>query len=131
MIAPLGIANAALRTVGQSSSSQPDVSSALIGWSEPIQMVRVFKHIVDRETVNEEKPFTCSGMIQPFSARELSIKSEGERSWKWYMLHTTPDVDLNTGEEFFVDKIKYKVMGKLPYSRNGYVQYELIQTYQS
>lgn len=130
MIGQLGVASASDRSVQDVASPQPNVRDTVLGWSEMLVLVRLYKKIVNRENVNEEKEFTCMGMVQPFSARDLKVKPEGQRAWKWWMLHTTEQVALKPGEEFILKGTKYKVMSDLPYFRNGYYEYELIETFE-
>jgi hypothetical protein len=125
----IAVPSASAKTISQIAGSQPSMRDTITGWSEQLTMVRLLKKIVDRENVNEEREFTCMGMLQPFSAREVAIKPEGQRRWRWYRLHVSAAVDLEPGEEFIMQGFKYKIMSDLPYHRNGYYEYELVQTF--
>ena len=125
----LAVQSANKRTVSEVTSSQPDMSGTVTGWSEQLVFTKLLKKIVDRESVDERREFTCMGIVQPFSAQGLKIKPEGERSWKWWMLHTTTAVDLQNGEQFVLRGIQYRVMSRKAYFRNGYYEYELVETF--
>lgn len=130
MIGAHGIVDASTRTVQDAATLLPQMGGTLLGWFRPLDLVMVTKKTVNFELVESEEPLTCQGVIQPFSARELKIKPEGERSWAWQMLHTTIDVNLPNDSIFVFKGLKYRVMSELPYSDYGYRQYELVQGYQ-
>jgi hypothetical protein len=111
-------------------TAQPSMRDTITGWSETITLVRLLKKIVNHENVNERTEFTCQGMIQPFSKRDLLIKPEGQRAWKWWMLHISSSIETPPGAEFEIAGVTYKVMGELPYFRNGFYEYELVQGYE-
>ncbi len=71
------------------------------------------------------------GAIQPFTNRMLEMKSEGERTWNWVMLHTTADINLNVGEKFTIGPTPYRVMGQKGFSDYGFIYYELIEDYRT
>ncbi len=130
MISPLGIVPASSRSVQDAANSLPSMRGTVTGWFQSLILSRVKKAIVDREAKETVWKQQCFGVLQPFSPRQLSIKPEGERRWIWVMLHTTPDVDLQPDEEFFIKGVRYRVMSTNNYNDYGYVQYELVQDYQ-
>ena len=130
MISSLGILPANRRSVQEAASVLPSLRSTIAGWFQPLILSRVTKTIVDREVKEVARVQQCFGVIQPFSPRQLTIKPEGQRSWIWKMLHTTPDVNLNPDEEFTIRGTRYRVMSQNGYDEYGYIQYELVQDYQ-
>lgn len=130
MIPQLGIVPANKQPITTAAYTLPQVRTTLTGWFQRLVLTFVSKTIQDREVIEVQRKLECRGVIQPFGARELKIKPEGERSWGWKMLHTTPDVDLRPDDEFFIGPTRYRVMSKLGYPEYGYIQYELIQDYQ-
>ena len=129
MVAPLGITPANRRNVTDSATQLPSVSSAVMAYFRPITLVFVQKRVDDFEISEARKELRCMGTIQPFGARELRIKPEGERSWNWQMLHTTPDVSLSNDSEFLVRGVRYRVMSQRNYTAYGTIVYELVQDY--
>ena len=130
MIQSLGIVPANKIPVNEAAYTLPQVRTTLNGWFQKLILTVVNKNMVNHEIVEVQRKLECFGVIQPFSARELKIKPEGERSWGWTMLHTTSDVDLRPDDEFYVGSTRYRVMSKFGYQKYGYNQYELIQDFQ-
>lgn len=130
MIAQLGLPSAARLSVSESASPLPDMSGTIRGYFRPLVMVRVRKTVKDCRVSESQVEIRCAGMIQPFGSRDLRMKPEGQRSWKWVMLHCTPDVALENDEEFTIHGTRYRVMAQFPYQDYGYRQYELVQDYQ-
>lgn len=129
MISTLGITSANKKSVSDMASALPDVSGTIAGWFRPLILIRVVTKQVDREAQTSEFQQKCMGVIQPFNAVDLKIKPEGQRTWIWKMLHTTPDVNLALGEDFKISDVKYRIMGNKNYDEYGYVYYELVQDY--
>jgi hypothetical protein len=125
----LGIPSANRLSVTQNATQLPSVTSAVQAFFRPLILVFVQKTVVDFEISEARKELRCLGTIQPFSARELRIKPEGQRSWNWQMLHTTPEVKLKNDMEFTAQGIRYRVMSQLGYQNYGYIMYELVQDY--
>ena len=125
----LGVPSASQMSVSQVSCAQPNMRDTITGWSEKLVFVLLYKKIVNRENVDERREFTCMGVVQPFSSQGLKIKPEGQRSWKWWMLHVSAAIDLPDGAEFILREIRYKIMSRKPYSRNGYFEYELVESF--
>lgn len=72
---------------------------------------------------------TFQGVWQPFTAEQLLLKPEGQRSWDWQMCHAEPALILNTDEIITYEEIQYRVMSKKDYSKYAYVQYDLVRDY--
>lgn len=117
------------RTVLESATALPGMASTLLGWFRPLVLIRVVKTLVNFEVKEVEQPESCRGVIQPLTNRELELKPEGQRTWRWVMLHTTQDIQLNLDEEFSIGGVKYRVMGDKGYSDYGFIYYELVQGY--
>lgn len=125
----LGIPSANRLSVSQNATQLPDMGGTVKSYFRPLTLIYVLKSVVDHEITEARKELRCFGTIQPFSLRELKIKPEGQRSWDWQMLHTTPDVHLKNDEEFTEGGLRYRVMSNGKYSRYGYITYELVQDY--
>lgn len=128
MIPGLGIGNARDLPIDDVPST-PSVASTLLGWFKRLELIQIVKTVVDYKTVEVEKPLVTSGIIQPFTEEDLSILPEGERSWRWHMIHATPDLALATDDVVEFGGEKSRVMGKLDYSDQGFVQYRVVNDY--
>lgn len=125
----LGIPCGCDRDVTDVATNVPNVSADIRGWFRALQLIYVETTIVDMEAKRVERIFDCMGVIQPFVPSQLKLKPEGERSWKWNLLHTGPEVDLKPGEDFLIRGSRFRVMGKAPWSDYGTNIYELVEDY--
>lgn len=129
MIPTLGISSANKRSIYDTAVPTPDLGNPVRRWLRPLIIVRIQRPIVGYEVQEVQQRVSCLGMLQPFGNRELKMKAEGERSWDWQMLHTTPNVLLKNGEYVIVRGTKYRVMSNAMWTDYGYNTYELVQAY--
>lgn len=125
----IGIPCAADRDVGDAAFPLPNVSTTIQGWFRPLTLIFVNSSVEDMKVKTGKRKFKCQGMIQPFTMQRLRMKPEGERAWKWKLLHTTPNVDLDVGDDFTIKDTPYRVMGKADWSEYGINAYELVEDY--
>lgn len=126
---PIGIPCACDLPVDATASILPSVSMTIRGWFRPLVLnfiTRTNENMVEKVA---EQLFECQGVIQPFTATQLKLKPEGERAWKWKLLHTTPEVNLDNGQNFTIKGVPYRVMGKADWSDYGTNIYELVEDY--
>ena len=107
--------------------SFPNVAGAFWNWIQPIGFNVVTTTAVDYEA-NDALVTQCEfdGTIEPQSPRQLMVKAEGERKWKWWTLWTTqtlaPDAILQDETGAY-----YRVMKKSDWSFGEYQEYEITQ----
>jgi len=124
----VGIASANQLSVS-AQSQLPSILGAVRSYFRPLTLTFIQKKIVDHEITEARSVLSCQGTIQPFAPYKLSLKPEGQRSWNWQMLHTSPEVALKNDEEFTIRGIRYRVMAQSDWSEYGYILYELVQDY--
>lgn len=123
------ISNASSRLLTETSGTLPDVSGALLDYFQAMTFVRVGK-VVDEFIVTETPTdIDFQGVIQPFGARQLAMKPEGQRAWKWWMLHAQPGITLEPDEVVSYQGTQYRVRSQNDYGLYGYVSYELTEDY--
>ena len=127
-IVPLGIGNACDVPLS-GLSAVPRVGAAIMNWFKPLNLVRIRQQTVDFKTVEVEVPVSTFGVIQPFSEKQLEILPEGQRAWRWSMVHSTPDLVLEPGEIIAFGQQKHRVMGQNDYTDEGFVQYRVVNDY--
>lgn len=120
------IVNANTRTVAQAVSPMPTVRTVLNGWLRDLELTKIVKLVEGSRTEERKVPLPAQGTWQPFGPEQLKIKPEGERSWRWFMIHTTIDVVLLTDDVIARDGVNYRVMEKGDYSDNGVVEYHVV-----
>ena len=109
--------------------SFPDMVQGFGDWTEPIQFIRVGKTPVDHEIsedLSNVVPF--DGQLDQQSARQVSLKPEGMRSWRWWNLATTKDLAMD--DMIKNGNVMYRVWHKTDWSRAGYYHYEVYESYQ-
>jgi hypothetical protein len=125
----IGIPCAADRDVDEMAHTLPNMASAVQGWFRPLMLIFVNASVVEGKVKTGKKKFQCQGMIQPFTAQQLKLKAEGERAWKWKLLYTTPEVNLDAGDDFTIKGTPYRVMRKCDWSEYGINAYELVEDF--
>lgn len=128
MLNALGIINGKDQSL-DGLSAVPDVGHSMRAWFQKLSLVRVIKQVVDYEIKESEQPFTTSGLIQPFSTRQLAMLPEGQRSWDWQMLNCESGLELKTDEVVKYRNTKYRITGTKNYSAYGYAYYEMVNDY--
>lgn len=123
------IVDARVRPISQAVSPMPTMRGTLLGWFRPLDLTQVVKSVENFRTVEVEKPLPANGLWQPFTMEQLSIRPEGERSWRWFMVHTTIDVVLLTDDIIKRRDVPYRVMEKNDYTDNGFVEYHIVNAY--
>lgn len=63
----------------------------------------------------------------PFSATALSIRPEGERSWRWNTFYMDSNTILKTDDQFFYNGVGYRVMEVYDFREYGYMQYSTVE----
>lgn len=107
----------------------PSMASTLFGFEETLQFEIVVKTVVEGdivETSNVKPRLFFEGVLQPMHPKELLVKSEGERKWKWWTLFTDMVLEVDT---VIKDKgnIEYRVMASSDWQQAGYTQYQLVE----
>jgi len=104
---------------------------AFSGLYQRLTFTKVTKTVVDFEVVETEDPRFAMGVRQPLSAQKLMMKPEGQRSWKWEMIHSTPELVLSVDEVIVFGRTRYRVMEKFDWKEYGYVEYHIVQDFTS
>lgn len=113
----------------QTQGTMPDVSGALFDWFQQITFTSVSKSVQNFQAVEVGTSFSFEGTWQPFTDRQLVMKPEGERKWKWFLLHSQPNVPLIPDDVITYLGVQYRVKAMKDWSLNGYMEYHLIEDY--
>lgn len=122
------ISNGANKTLDQlSPAGLPNVKSAVVKWFQPMSIFLVSKEQVAYQTSETMVEIKFGGTWQPLSAREVSYKVEGLRSYNWKRLHTDPTVTLKDDDVVQKDGLQYRVKGTWTWPEYGYNEYHLVE----
>lgn len=115
--------------LNQSSGTVPNMGSVIVGWFQAMTFVVVTKSQVNFETKETVSTVTFKGVIQPYTPEQLSIRPEGERTWKWYKIHADTSLKLITDDKVTYLGVNYRVMSRSDFSLYGYIEYDVIEDY--
>jgi hypothetical protein len=113
-------------------NSLPRMAAAFYGWGSTLLLVKITQQIVDGfvQDIAQQIPF--HGVVQPLSPKQLMLKPEGERAWTWLQIHVqaSSPVKLTPNDRVMYNCQKYKIMARLDYSANNYVEYHAVEDFQ-
>jgi hypothetical protein len=126
------IFNAASIPLNQKPSGNfPQLGGALLSWFQPMQFSVVTKtNGIDLLVTETMSVVEFLGVWQPFSAQMLELIPEGQRDWKWFTCHAQPGLALSPDDVVTYVGMQYRVMQKLDYTLNAYIEYHLVQDYE-
>src|ERR1700743_2897547 len=101
-------------------SGMPQMGAAFAGWMQKIVMTRTQDVIIDGLVSKREVPFSFNGVIQPLSSKDIALKPEGQRAWKWLRVHSFSGSVLKDDDKITYSGEIFKVMGTWDWSLSGY-----------
>lgn len=108
----------------------PNMSDAFSGLVQQSQFALVRYVKQDGDTVESaEAVGTFLGSLQPLHPRNLLVKPEGWRKWKWWTLFTNTNQQLAVGD-FVRDPrgLQYRVMAKTDWTQAAFNEYQIVQS---
>ena len=109
----------------------PKMNPAIGPWAQCFAFDCVCKALENFQVVERKRHVQFRGVVAPLSARQLEIKGEGQRAWRWLEVHTTNDLALKPDDEVVFKCVRYRVMAVHDWSDYGYYRYELAETFTS
>lgn len=107
----------------------PNMSAAVMAWLQPMSCTVITSTLDDYIVQETSETRDFLGVRLPLKPQLLDKKPEGQRSWKWEVLYTTPEFPLSTNDVIVFSTARYRVDAKLDYSEYGYNEYHLVQDY--
>lgn len=107
----------------------PDMKTTLHGFEQNAIFEIVVKTVSGGDVVESSKvrpPLYFQGIFQPIHPKELLVKPEGERNFKWWRLIT----DMKLQNDWIIKDAKgtkYRVMTSSDWGISGYVAYDLTE----
>ena len=113
----------------------PNMSGALETYMRPMTASRVITVGPNADTgflpiLQEESPTDFGGCFLPYPSRDLYMKPEKQRAWKWWRLYTNSDLCLKENDRVIVDGRKFTVMKDSDFYQAGFYKYSLVEGYQ-
>ncbi len=115
--------------LSQNTGTLPNMADALYSWLQPMTFGVVTKVVENSQVVETKTDISFAGVWQPFTMEQLLLKPMGERSWKWFMVHSLTGLGLQTDDVVTYLGGQYRVMAKGDYNIYGYFYYELVNDY--
>lgn len=113
-------------------SGMPQMKAAFSGWTQKITLTRITQSIVDGLDTETSTTLTYQGTIQPLSVKQLMLKPEGLRAFKWLEIHcVNGGTKLDDGDFIIYNGERFKIMGVWDYSLNNYMQYNAVKDFQN
>lgn len=113
-------------------SGMPQMATTLSGWEVPLELVRLTQTMDEGDVNHSEQKIKFKGVWQPLKDEALELKPEGQRSWEWIWVHAVAGtLNLETADKVIFNGKRYKVMDKKDYSLNGFVEYQLVEDYET
>lgn len=113
-------------------SGMPQLDSALTGWEVPLALTKMIQSVNDGFVSFTEQTFNFMGVWQPLKDEQLQFLPENQRSWEWIWIHAKAGtLNLQTADKVIFNDKRYKVMAVKDYSLNGFIEYQLVEDYES
>lgn len=92
---------------------------------------RIKKEVVNFEVNEISISYPYQGVFQPMRSRDIELKPEGQRNWKWWTLYckTQYDIDNYDRIEDFKGK-KFRVMKTSDWAQAGFCVFELVEDFE-
>lgn len=121
--------NANSLTFPQNVGGLPDVSAAVMMLLQPVTVDLVIQQMLNGYYAPiKNLSMQTQASIQPLP-QELAIKMEGERNWRWSLIHILPNIVLNNNDLITLFGIQYKVMKKENWAQYGYIDYIVVENF--
>jgi hypothetical protein len=96
---------------------------------QPVNVMTVTQQMINGYYKPISQTIATQASIQPLP-QELALKMEGERNWRWSLIHILPNVDLQNNDLITLFGIQYKVMKKEAWFQYGYLAYYVVEGFQ-
>ena len=116
-------------SLDESASGVPKMGETLQGWFQPMTFTKVTKSVVNYQNRETYEDIKFRGVWQPYTAEDLRMVPSGQRSWRWFRVHSEIALELKTDEIILYKGLKYRVMSKLDYTEYDYLEYNLVEDY--
>ena len=107
----------------------PQMNGALQGWYQPMTFIQIGKFL-DTGFVSEEgNPVNFRGVMMPYKPKQLDLKRQGQRKWKWWQLFCTPELQLNLDDAAKYLNGQFRIYSLEDWHQEGFMKYVLVEDY--
>lgn len=112
-------------------SGMPQMGVAFNGWLNTITLKKITQEVKNGFVTDSEEDISFKGVVQPLSAKNLMLKSEGQRAFQWLQIHCfSTELNLKVNDRIkFKDKI-YKLMNIWSWELNNFIEYHIVEDFQ-
>lgn len=112
------------------AGSVPQLQGALQGWYQPMTFIIIGKFLDSGFLKETGTPVNFRGVMMPYKPRQLDIKRQGQRKWKWWTLFCTPELQLaiDDGVAYLAEQMR--CMALEDWKLYGFMKYTLIEDYE-
>jgi hypothetical protein len=110
-------------------SPVPQMSGAMLSYFQNMVFTVVEKSTTAFQAVEVGTEVNFRGVFQPAGARVLHMKPEGQRMWKWFIVHSNIQLPLEPDDVITYLGTQYRIKSDKNYELYGYYEYEIIEDY--
>lgn len=108
----------------------PDLSMGVQMFFQSIKIEVIRKRNEGGYLKENKKCILTQGVRQTYTPKQLEMKPEGQRTWKWSKLHTLPECKLKLDDIVEIRGVKYRVMDMEDQGEYGFISYDLKEDYE-
>lgn len=109
----------------------PKLNPAIGPWAQCFSFDCITKGLDNYQSIERKRNVQFRGVVTPLSPRQLEIKPEGQRAWRWLEVHATADLAIKPDDEVVFKCVRYRVMAVHDWSDYGYFRYEIAEAFTS
>lgn len=122
--------NACNLTLPENTGGLPSVASAIMSLLQPVVVTIVTQQMINGYYKTISNVVKTQASIQPLP-QNLEPKMEGERNWRWSLIHILPVIDLQNNNFITLFGVQYKVMKQENWTQYGYRSYFVVEAFQN
>jgi hypothetical protein len=126
----MSIINAKNFNTSRLSNAMPNVAEAIMELLRPVIATVIEKQQIAGRTEEIPINITTKASIQPLKAQDLDIRTEGQRSWKYYTIFALSNLNVKPDNIFIIHGVTYRVLSKADWKEYGFIRYDTIEDYQ-
>ena len=107
----------------------PNMSDAVSNWFQLLNFQQIVKQVINFVVVESTIPILFQGIVITFTPRQLTMKPEGQRLWKWKQVICWPGVPLKPDDVILYENIQYRVMASIDFKQYGYWEFHIVEDY--